>query len=206
MPIAPSSDSRCPMALKGSEFLPVKSAFAFFKNGFMKHESLSEMFRGSWKLSESDLKNMSLKELSAASGLIDSSGLDGFSKSVRSGVILFSKGSALAATADRLRYTLAAAESVYLRHSFEHAGSLVSQRIADLVSADPSERKFVKDSIAKSYFLRSGHKDNYSSAELSAIRTCTIAVHAAIMVSLLNIHLFTTRDHFIDALNHRVAH
>lgn len=205
-PMAPSSYSRCPMALKGSEFLPVKSAFAFSKKGFMKHETLSEMFQGSWKLSESGLHNMPLEQLTAASGLIDSSGLDGFSKSVRSGVILFSKGSALTATADRLRYTLAAAESVYLRHSFEHAGSLVSQRIADLVTADSSERKLVKDNIAKSYFLRNEHKDNYSSAELSAIHVCTIAVHKAIAISLLNVHLFSTCDHFIDALNHRTAH
>lgn len=204
-PMAPSSDSRCPMALKGSEFLPVKSAFAFFKNGFMRHDGLSEMFQGSWKLSESGLNKMPRKELSAASGLIDSAKLGGFSMSVRSGVILFSKGCALATTADRLRYTLAAAESVYLRHSFEHAGSLVSQRIADLVTADSSERKLVKDSIAKSYFLRNGHKDAYSSAELSAIRICTLAVHTAMMTSLLNVNLFSTRDHYIDALNHRAA-
>ncbi|WP_454843677.1 hypothetical protein [Pseudomonas gorinensis] len=205
-PTAPISDSRCPMALKGSEFLPVKNVFAFVKNGFMRHEGLSEMFRGSWKLSESGLKNMALNELSAASGLIDLSGLNSFSRSVRSGVILFSKGSTLAGTADRLRYTLVAAESVYLRHSFEYAGSLISQRISDLVSADPSERKIIKDSIAKSYFLRNEYKENYSSAELTAIRMCTIAVHTALRISLLNTHNFSNRDDFIDALSNPTSH
>jgi len=205
-PTAPISDSRCPMALKGSEFLPVKNVFAFVKNGFMRHEGLSEMFRGSWKLSESGLKNMALNELSAASGLIDLSGLNSFSRSVRSGVILFSKGSTLTGTADRLRYTLVAAESVYLRHSFEYAGSLISQRISDLVSADPSERKIIKESIAKSYFLRNEYKENYSSAELTAIRMCTIAVHTALRISLLNTHNFSNRDDFIDALSNPTSH
>lgn len=200
-PMAPYFDQRCAMALKGLENLQTQYIVIHSGNAISIKEGLIHHPPATWELSESRSKILLERGLSLAGGLIESRGLSSFSKSVRAALILFSKGSTLVETADRLQYTLAAAESIFLNHEFELAESKVPRRISIIYHPNTKEMELVKDSISKCYFLRNDQKEYYSQRELSAIHICTIAVHRAIETALMNKENFSTKENFIYALH-----
>ncbi|WP_312495542.1 hypothetical protein [Pseudomonas cremoris] len=198
-PNAPFSDARSPVALKGAEYLPQHNIFATSSSSYMSHEGIVKKFATHWRLSETGLNSIVKLGLKDAGTLIDSSHLSSFEKSVRAGIIIFSKGCTVANPADRLHYTLSAAEEIYLRHNIEHAPSSISSRLSNLVSRIPAERKILSDQIIKSYFIKNEYKSHFSENESLAIARCTLTIYNSILIALENIKNFSEKHDFIDA-------
>jgi hypothetical protein len=198
-PWSASALGRSPLALKGSEFTPSQNFIALSSTGFMSYEGVRPEFAACWRLPELGLEALINKGLGKASTLIDVFKLTEFEKKVRSGLILFSKGCTMASSADRLRYTLLAAEEVYLSHSQEHAESCVAKRISKLIRFEDVDQKAVYDSISKAYYVQ-GDVELVSPLTREALDIATLAIYQSILVALNNIDAFGDKKSFISAL------
>lgn len=199
-PQAAMGGARCPMALSGAEYLPQKKILTFSEKGFSMHEGLLPESFGNWQLPYNEIAALNGKGLLKAGALLETSNLDNFSQSVRTGIIMFSKGCTMINLADRLHYTLSALEEIFLQHSAEAVESCIARRISSLVTSNTEERTQSQGAIQKSYGLRNQYKSIYSSRESEAIYMCIFFAHAAISTALMNVGNFLTKKDFISAL------
>ncbi|WP_223546767.1 hypothetical protein [Pseudomonas sp. A-B-19] len=199
-PQAPMGSARCPMALSGAEYLPQKKILTLSANGLSMHEGLLPEFFGHWQLSDNEIIALREKGLLKAGALLDTSKLDDFSQSVKTGIIMFSKGCTMINLADRLHYTLSALEEIFLQHSVEAVESCIARRVSSLIPSNADERTQIHGFIQKSYGLRNQYKSIYSSSESNAINMCIFFAHAVISTALVNIGNFLTKKDFISAV------
>ena len=198
-PWSPYAQARSPLALKGNEYIPTQNLIALSATGFVSHEGTRPEFSAYWQLPERGVEGVLRQGLGRASMLLDVSDLTEFEKTVRSGLILFSKGCTMASNADRLRYTLLSAEEIYLRHSQEHAESCIAKRISDLVKFEDVDKKKVCDSISKVYYMKYD-VESPSVLVQEALSIATAAIYQAILVALSNIDAFINKKDYIFAL------
>lgn len=199
-PQAAIGDARCPMALSGSEYLPQKKVLMLSAKGFTTHEGLMPEFFGHWQLSEEGIASLCKKGLLTAGALLESSTLNQFSRSVKTAIIMFSKGSTMINLADRLHYTMSALEEVLLQHRIESVESCISKRASYLAANNADDRKQIQVVINKSYGLRNQYKSIYSTSETHAINMCIFIAHSVISTTLLNVSNFLTNREFVSAL------
>lgn len=199
-PQAARGGARCPMALSGAEYLPQKKILTLSEKGFSMHEGLLPEFFGNWQLSYNEITALRGKGLLKAGALLETSNLNNFSQSVRTGIIMFSKGCTMINLADRLHYTLSALEEIFLQHSAEAVESCIAQRVSSLVTSNTEERTQSQGAIQKSYGLRNQYKSIYSSSEIDAINMCIFFAHAVISTALVNVGNFLTKKDFISAV------
>lgn len=198
-PWSPNSQSRSPLALKGNEYIPVQNLIALSATGFVSYEGARPEFSAYWQLPERGIEGLLSKGLGRASKLLSVSHLNEFEKTVRSGLILFSKGCTMASNTDRLRYTLLSAEEIYLIHSQEHAESCIAKRISNFIRFEDVDRKTIYDSISKVYYMK-GDVDSPSVLVQEALVIATLAIYQAILVALNNIDIFINKKDYILAL------
>jgi hypothetical protein len=199
-PQAPMGSARCPMALSGAEYLPQKKILSLSAKGLSMHEGLLPEFYGHWQLSDHGVTALREKGLTKAGALLDANKLDNFSQSVKTGIIMFSKGCTMINLADRLHYTLSALEEIFLQHNVEAVESCISRRVSNLIPGSAVERTHIHGCIQKSYGLKNQYKSIYSPSEIDAINMCIFFSHAVISTALANTGNFLTKKDFISAV------
>lgn len=193
--------ARYPMALSGIEYIPRKQFLTLSESQFSMKDGIMPEFYGNWRLSNNQLSELRERNLEKAGKLLISGALNNFSKSIRTAIIMFSKGSTMMSLVDRLHYTLSAAEEILLQHSVEAVESCLSSRISFLIAKDTGERARIQESIRKAYGLKSQYKSTHLSSEIHAINLCIAGVYDSILMALANIDNFETRKAFVIAVD-----
>jgi hypothetical protein len=199
-PWSSDAEARSPLALKGSEYIPIQNMIALSQTGFMSYEGANPVFSAYWRLTDIELEELLNKGFANASKLLNVSLLNDFDKAVRTSLILFSKGCTMATSTDRLRYTLLAAEEIYLQHSQEHAESCIAQRISKLINFESFEPQEVYDFISKSYFVRNDDDSLVPSPTKQALSVATLAIYHALLLALNNTGNFINKTDYLHAL------
>ncbi|MFP3517514.1 hypothetical protein SB766_15090 [Pseudomonas sp. SIMBA_077] len=198
--------ARCPTGLSGTEYLPKKQILTLSKSQFSAQDGLMPEFYGNWRLSNNQLSELRERNLEKAGRLLISGALNDFAKSIRTAIIMFSKGSTMISLVDRLHYTLSAAEQILLQHRVEAVESCLSSRISFLIAKEADERSRIQESIRKAYGLKSQYKSTHLNSEIHAINLCIAAVYDSILTALANIENFETRKSFVIAIDQQGGH
>lgn len=198
--------ARYPTALSGTEYLPRKQILTLSGSRFSVQDGLMPEFYGNWRLSNNQLSELRERNLEKAGTLLISGALNNFAKSIRTAIIMFSKGSTMISLVDRLHYTLSAAEEILLQHRVEAVESCLSSRISFLIAKDAGERARIQECIRKAYGLKNQYKSIHLNSEIHAINLCIAGVYDSILTALANLENFETRKDFVIAVDQRGGH
>ncbi|CAN7365356.1 hypothetical protein LJR277_002100 [Pseudomonas sp. LjRoot277] len=198
--------ARYPTALSGTEYLPRKQILTLSGSKFSVQDGLMPEFYGNWRLSNNQLSELRERNLEKAGTLLISGALNNFAKSIRTAIIMFSKGSTMISLVDRLHYTLSAAEEILLQHRVEAVESCLSSRISFLIAEEAGERARIQESIRKAYGLKNQYKSINLNSEIHAINLCIAGVYDSILTALANIENFETTKAFVIAVDQRGGH
>lgn len=197
-PAATASHLFSPVALAGAEYIPKSKLIVQYEGGFRHSESILPKHMGYWRLSAQQIVALNSDLLESAGSLIVSEGLSGFALAVRTGILIYSKGTTLQAPKDRLRSCLSALESILLRHDMEPRAHSIANRMSIILSRRGVDDEEVKKTIQQIYWLlEQPELSEREHRESELIATFTTYAYNVLHVALGNIQTFHSKVQFV---------
>lgn len=199
-PAASKASILSPTSLLGSEVVPASHVLVLGDDSFSYSEAIIPTRVAYWRMSNSRLLELQ-EALEATGALILTEHLGEFEIAVRSGMILFGTAATFGELSDRLIYTLSSMEGVLLKHELEAAAYSVEQRMTQLLATDDMQRDEIGRNIRAIYRLRARHGSlQWSDFDRHVLEKFVRYVERVLLIALQNIHSFSTRAQFIEAL------
>jgi|GEM_PF-1324508 len=200
-PGANDSSRYTPIALAGAEYLPKSKMISVGEGTFSLTEGISGAPPSYWRLSKSGLSKLKAGLLDHASALIDRPDAGTLASEVRESILAYSKGSTLVEPLDRLRSTLFAVETLFLRHRMESRAEVLSTRLGRLLATESAEVESIGLIVRKICWLQQ-HPQGIGSDRRAdtLIGQFTSLAYLAIIVALENSRNFRSKDEFLDAV------
>lgn len=176
----------CPCNVLGSEIAPSKTIMTYGEGRFSFNEGAATSNLRRWRMSSNELAVMRAQGLDNVSRLLSTGRLSKFQDRVRSCLLAYSKGIRLTDLGDRLVYTFSALEGLLLKDSSEPIQQNIGERMAFLISTEPSARQLIVKNVRDTYALRSRY------------------IHHQVQISdedVLSAFIYNTRATFDAALN-----
>jgi len=202
-PVARVSRRSSSTALLGAEALPRSQALVVGQDYFSFSDGLvSPPFL--WRLSKENVSALWETGLAKASSLISPGGLSEFSLAVRASLLLYSTGTTLHNSPDRLVYALSSVEGILLKHSMEPTEFNVEERMSLLLANDKLGREEVARNVREAYRIRKRH----GAAVLTPRDENSLAIfarnaHITLCIALENLQSFARKADFIEAIDSR---
>lgn len=201
-PAAYNADILSPIAILGSEILPRSKVLALSDSSFTMTDSLTCRQVNFWRASNSDIDHLKELGLEKAGHLIIPDNLNDFENHLRSSVIKYSKGLIRTDATDRLNYTIAAIESLLLKHEMEPITASIANRLSYIFSNDSDERVKYGHISRQAYKIRDKHKSLFRSPQEDVIVSqFTEMVYRVLCTALTNMHLVSTKASYIEAID-----
>lgn len=201
-PAAPYADTLSPTALLGSEILPRSRVLALSDASFRMTESLTSGSIEFWRASNLDIGRLKKAGLEQAGHLIIPDNLNDFEKNLRSALMKYSKSLIQTDAIDRLNYTIAAIESILLKHEIEPIAASIANRLSYIFSKTNEDRTKYGKISRQAYKIRDKHKSLFRSPQEDLIISqFTEMVYRVLCNALTNTHAFRTKCSYIEAVD-----
>jgi hypothetical protein len=193
----------CPNSLLGMQVIPSYNAIVLGENGsFTNQSGLLPKDIAHWQLSEHQITSLKERGLQTLGRLVSDENLTDFQSRLRMCLLTYSKGTTLSEVADRLVYTCSSLESFLLRDTSEPIQQNLGERMAFLLTADPTERSNIVANVRQAYSIKSRYIHHRSvDLEETTLTIFTANAYRVFLTALNNIDNIKTSIEFIDAID-----
>ncbi|MCR6501528.1 HEPN domain-containing protein [Shinella sp. CPCC 101442] len=199
-----ASNVMCPVTPLGALSVPKSHVLVESPDGISYSSGVAVEDVDYWRISNTDVSEMSQEGLAAVGALLDADNLNDFKQSVRSSILAFSRAITFAELSDRLVFAFSAIESLMLKNSSEAIQQNVAERVAFLIANTPAERKSIVDNFKKSYNMRSQYiHHRLATVDVRELDQSFENIRASLSVAVENIEKFKSKDEFLAAIEHK---